>query len=252
MLRGPDTGPPPASAKAIANLDRDVAPPASGDTSCSVCLCGFEPGEKATRMPCGHLYHEACLTKWLTSHNTCPSCRYEIEADDTPRPNSLAALINGWREARQRADAAEGGGGDDGGGGAASSSSGAASSSTGSGSSSMNPLPMPMPAGFPFGPPPQPPPPAPMSEEALMGLSVAELKRTLARIAVDHRGVLEKSELQDLLRPHTRPASPAPMQVHMHVMTVPPGMWGSNAPPPGPTRPRPRPPRPRARRPRAL
>jgi len=49
--------------------------------SCAICLNDFEVGaEGVTRMPCKHLYHKACLLPWLESHNTCPSCRAEVEA----------------------------------------------------------------------------------------------------------------------------------------------------------------------------
>ena len=50
-------------------------------------------GEGATQMPCTHAYHEACITKWLRSHNTCPVCRCQVEADETPRPPSSLALL---------------------------------------------------------------------------------------------------------------------------------------------------------------
>ena len=81
-----------------------IVPACSHNPQCPVCLCGIE--DDATKMPCGHMYHSTCLTKWLRSHNTCPVCRATVEADETRRPSSLSALLNGWRESRARAEAA--------------------------------------------------------------------------------------------------------------------------------------------------
>ncbi|KAI3790149.1 hypothetical protein L2E82_02967 [Cichorium intybus] len=48
--------------------------PASG--ICTVCMEGFDSSCK--RAPCGHVYHAACLTKWLSFQNTCPACRCKV------------------------------------------------------------------------------------------------------------------------------------------------------------------------------
>lgn len=33
-------------------------------------------------MPCGHLYHDNCILTWLSKHNSCPSCRFELKTDN--------------------------------------------------------------------------------------------------------------------------------------------------------------------------
>ena len=99
-LRPGEVGPPPASERAISELP--CCEPPTTDTQCSVCLCDIE--SDATRMPCGHYHHTACLTKWLRSHNTCPVCRSTVEADESPRPSSLSALLQGWRGGRSRGE----------------------------------------------------------------------------------------------------------------------------------------------------
>uniref|UniRef100_A0A0D9X988 RING-type domain-containing protein n=1 Tax=Leersia perrieri TaxID=77586 RepID=A0A0D9X988_9ORYZ len=46
---------------------------------CRVCLARFEPESVVNRLPCGHLFHRACLEKWLDyDHATCPLCRHRL------------------------------------------------------------------------------------------------------------------------------------------------------------------------------
>ncbi|XP_062196801.1 probable E3 ubiquitin-protein ligase XERICO [Phragmites australis] len=54
---------------------------------CRVCLARFEPESMVNRLPCGHLFHRACLETWLDyDHTTCPLCRLRLlpAADDAP------------------------------------------------------------------------------------------------------------------------------------------------------------------------
>jgi len=60
----------------------------SGGTDCRVCLVRFEPESVVNRLPCGHLFHRACLETWLDyDHATCPLCRHRLlpAADDELR-----------------------------------------------------------------------------------------------------------------------------------------------------------------------
>jgi hypothetical protein len=52
------------------------------DQDCPVCQDCFTEGEKVVRMPCGHSFHRPCLQPWMQSHNTCPTCRYELDTTD--------------------------------------------------------------------------------------------------------------------------------------------------------------------------
>ena len=36
-------------------------------------------GSCLVRMPCRHIFHNACIKKWLQTSGTCPCCRYEVE-----------------------------------------------------------------------------------------------------------------------------------------------------------------------------
>jgi hypothetical protein len=77
-----------AEAKAIAAIDALPCAPwpsqasssSSGDDgSCSLCLEAFQVGVPVTQLPsCGHLFHHACVTRWLKSRpgetRRCPLC----------------------------------------------------------------------------------------------------------------------------------------------------------------------------------
>lgn len=43
--------------------------------SCAICR---EPMVSARRLPCGHIFHTACLRSWLEHNHTCPTCRHPL------------------------------------------------------------------------------------------------------------------------------------------------------------------------------
>ena len=45
---------------------------------CTICLMEISEGTEVILLPCDHIFHEKCITKWLMLHSTCPLCRYEI------------------------------------------------------------------------------------------------------------------------------------------------------------------------------
>ncbi|WOL12095.1 hypothetical protein Cni_G20859 [Canna indica] len=56
-----------------------AAAAAERTTDCRVCLSRFEPESVVNRLPCGHLFHKACLETWLDYHHaTCPLCRTHV------------------------------------------------------------------------------------------------------------------------------------------------------------------------------
>jgi len=53
----------------------------SNELLCAVCQEVYKSGDQAMKLPCNHLYHKDCILPWLESHNTCPTCRYELPTD---------------------------------------------------------------------------------------------------------------------------------------------------------------------------
>lgn len=76
-------GPPPASQKVVDSLpSMEVTSDRKPGDDCSICQDCFEPGQRALELPCHHYFHPECITPWLKEHNTCPTCRYELETED--------------------------------------------------------------------------------------------------------------------------------------------------------------------------
>ncbi|CAI9768066.1 unnamed protein product [Fraxinus pennsylvanica] len=53
-----------------------------GDSSaeCAVCLCRIDEGDEVKELGCNHLYHRACLDRWVRyGHRTCPICRDNLK-----------------------------------------------------------------------------------------------------------------------------------------------------------------------------
>lgn len=76
-------GPPPASKSAVESLPVLSATTDHQSQECAVCQERYQVREALNQLPCSHLFHVECLKPWLTEHNTCPTCRWELETDDT-------------------------------------------------------------------------------------------------------------------------------------------------------------------------
>jgi E3 ubiquitin-protein ligase ATL10/75/76/77/78 len=60
-------------------------------TECPICLGDFADGEKVRVLPkCHHGFHVWCIDTWLSSHQSCPTCRHLIvdRTDDVKRESS--------------------------------------------------------------------------------------------------------------------------------------------------------------------
>jgi len=53
-------------------------------SECMICLDTFEQGHMVTRLPCQHLFHNLCISKWVLGKlraghpGTCPHCNFKV------------------------------------------------------------------------------------------------------------------------------------------------------------------------------
>ena len=59
--------------------------------SCPICNEEFILGETVIKIPCSHIYHEACIMPWLEHKHNCPICRFEL-TDTIPSIEDLKEL----------------------------------------------------------------------------------------------------------------------------------------------------------------
>ncbi|CAL9111651.1 unnamed protein product [Musa textilis] len=113
-LRMPPPPPPPAEGRPESSLSdrfRSRSRPitfgsalgrrrtqADRPVDCRVCLSRFEPESVVNRLPCGHLFHRACLETWLDYHHaTCPLCRtHVLQGEDSTGSSSVIASSWTW------------------------------------------------------------------------------------------------------------------------------------------------------------
>ncbi|XP_052061322.1 E3 ubiquitin-protein ligase AMFR-like [Mytilus californianus] len=53
--------------------------------NCAVC---WERMESSRKLPCGHLFHNACLLSWLEQDTSCPTCRMSLSEGPQGDPNA--------------------------------------------------------------------------------------------------------------------------------------------------------------------
>ncbi|OAY76755.1 NEP1-interacting protein-like 1 [Ananas comosus] len=59
--------------------DRSTTNTGPEPASCPICLEEFAAGEVVRELTaCRHLYHQACVDRWLQDSSFCPLCREQV------------------------------------------------------------------------------------------------------------------------------------------------------------------------------
>lgn len=58
----------------------------SPEQTCAITQMAFEEGDEVAQMPCGHVFDNASLTRWLERESAaCPVCRKEVASREVAR-----------------------------------------------------------------------------------------------------------------------------------------------------------------------
>jgi len=76
-----------------ANADNVATPDDAGadDEICSVCLSAYDAPDVLIRLPCNHLFHENCISRWLQQDGSCPQCRFNVRLSCRAPPSMAVA-----------------------------------------------------------------------------------------------------------------------------------------------------------------
>ncbi|XP_048232157.1 E3 ubiquitin-protein ligase BIG BROTHER isoform X2 [Ricinus communis] len=50
---------------------------------CVICQMRYKRGDKQMKLPCKHVYHSECISKWLGINKVCPVCNNEVFGEDS-------------------------------------------------------------------------------------------------------------------------------------------------------------------------
>jgi hypothetical protein len=80
------------SASELESLPARAATDQESAIECSVCLASLSAGQDVVRLPCAHIYHHACIVRWLASSRRCPFCRASA-VENGAGPAGLAGMV---------------------------------------------------------------------------------------------------------------------------------------------------------------
>ena len=88
----------------LAKIPYDANKFRDSTTDCAICLNSFCKGEKVSPLHCDikHVFHTACIKKWLVRNPVCPLCKATIEPEKLKRFNKdLKSRLAGKEEDKE-------------------------------------------------------------------------------------------------------------------------------------------------------
>ncbi|PON81354.1 43kDa postsynaptic protein [Trema orientale] len=50
---------------------------------CVICQMRYKRGDRQMKLPCKHVYHNECISKWLSINKVCPVCNTEVFGEES-------------------------------------------------------------------------------------------------------------------------------------------------------------------------
>ena len=61
---------------------------------CPISFLVFKQGDKISKLPCNHIFHEESILNWLENEQaTCPVCRYELSSKEVKKTDISENII---------------------------------------------------------------------------------------------------------------------------------------------------------------
>ena len=94
-----EISPRPASSNALTLVQTSVVGGEQTVPDCAICLEPILKGQTVAVMPCEgrHGFHNDCVFEWLKKRNTCPNCRFALEAESQDQDqDDINDSMTGW------------------------------------------------------------------------------------------------------------------------------------------------------------
>ena len=66
---------------------------------CPISFLEFKQGDKISKLPCNHIFHEESILKWLENEQAkCPVCRYELSSKEVKKTDISENIIPPTRQ----------------------------------------------------------------------------------------------------------------------------------------------------------
>ena len=66
------------SASELSQLPTHTVKPGDKEEDCLICLEKMKAGDEVLRLPCLHVFHNKCISKWFRTSKTCPIDQLKI------------------------------------------------------------------------------------------------------------------------------------------------------------------------------